>query len=1201
MAEYSSTDRNLLIALLAFQNNFIDRPALLGAFAAWTEDKSRPIAELLVEQKKLTTPQRQLIEALATEHLKQHHNDPQQSLAALSSIESGRVALHEIKDADLQQSLVHLRRPELEGTLPHETSDDPSVTHSFLVGGNASAGQRFRILRPHAEGGLGKVSVARDVELNREVALKEIKAKYADEPSARARFTLEAEITGGLEHPGIVPVYGLGTYADGRPYYAMRFIRGDSLKDAIAAFFEKYSTLKLSTASETVVAPKIPAAAYQSLEFRQLLRRFVDVCNAVAYAHARGVLHRDLKPGNIMLGKYGETLVVDWGLAKATGNAETSLEVSQAPLIASASHDSSSAETVMGFAIGTIGYMSPEQAAGRIDQFGPATDIYLLGATLYHILTGQPPHRGKDSGALLQQIQKHPALYPRQLNAAIPKSLSAIAQKAMSLQQADRFTDALELSKEVERWLADEPLKSVRESRLVAFRRWLRKHPTLVTSSMLVLLVGILGVMAIAFVEQSGRTKLERQLFLSERQLFASEMRMGYTDLKAKNYAAVQNVLQRSGNSRFESKLLSAMANRSQVIFETPASPDLKGVAISEQGVIAQAFGNFREQSIKLLKLSDGKEIATHKLSNDDFPGVTALYFTTSGSHLIVRHPHDIRAKVNGKVTTYPALTRIFHGQTGEEIPNSYGMYPAKQRQLSPDGTLILDQRDNRVFAIDASTGEDLYDFTAGSQLACDFSVDGSLLAVGFYGSDDYGTPRIELRDAVSGDLLQELKGAKKRLESIQFSPTGRDIYAICGHQVIGWHKSDKNPNSTFEHCCEFTHGHGYGFGCNLEVGNRMLIVGSSGHFSVWKAVSQGEWQRICDNLGSSDAFFLADGEQVVSGGATIRKWSIDANPFRLDAGLLASIESADSIVFLSDDLLAPKLQVLESTNSHGAEIKQSRIVRQLEPADFDKGGPVFWPRLGELVFGAKGSRFIAFGYGSGSVVANNVPTTGDDGMKIFDFESGAVLESSRLAHGEAEVIAVDSSRTRLAYADKQSLHLYDAKRGKNTVVHSWTKSHIWGDLCFLPGDQKLVLSQPGSHKLIIVTLESGGEEIRPIADHKSDHIALSASTPKNLLATSDGGRIHLRHPTTLAVVKTLPDLGRNIACLAFSPDGEVLVAGSEDGTVTLWDWSIGQPTLVLSEHRSRVRRIRFSLDGHVMLTSTEGESLVWDSRPFSK
>ncbi len=161
---------------------------------------------------------------------------------------------------------------------------------------------RFVPLRPHARGGLGEVFVARDGELGREVALKAIQARFADDVHNQARFVREAQITGNLEHPGIVPVYGLGRAPDGRPYYAMRFIVGESLDAAIERFHG---------ADKPGRDP-----GERSVALLHLLNRFKAVCHAVDYAHSRGVLHRDLKPSNVMLGPHGETLVVDWGLAK---------------------------------------------------------------------------------------------------------------------------------------------------------------------------------------------------------------------------------------------------------------------------------------------------------------------------------------------------------------------------------------------------------------------------------------------------------------------------------------------------------------------------------------------------------------------------------------------------------------------------------------------------------------------------------------------------------------------------------------------------------------------------------------------------------------------------------------------------------------------------------------------------------------------
>lgn len=264
--------------------------------------------------------------------------------------------------------------------------------------------------------------------------------KYAANAATRERFMIEAEITGGLEHPSIIPVYGLGHYSDGRPYYAMRFIRGDNLKEAIDAY------------------QRCPSDA-KNLELHKLLRRFVDVCDAVQYAHSRGVLHRDLKPGNIMLGKYGETLLVDWGLAKPIDGSDLPTLLDGPPL--QVSSGSGSPPTSMGAVVGTPGYMSPEQAAGRLDLLGPPSDIYGLGA-LYHLLTGQAPFRDKLSD-VLKKVERGEFQSPREINPSVPAALEAICLKAMQTRPEDRYDSAARLAEDVEHWLADEPVSIWRE------------------------------------------------------------------------------------------------------------------------------------------------------------------------------------------------------------------------------------------------------------------------------------------------------------------------------------------------------------------------------------------------------------------------------------------------------------------------------------------------------------------------------------------------------------------------------------------------------------------------------------------------------------------------------------------------------------------------------------------------------------------
>jgi serine/threonine protein kinase len=489
-ASHPSADENLLFGVLALQIDFISRDQLVAAMNAWVLAKHKALGDILKEQGALDGEQHGLLSAMVQAHLKKHGNDPHKSLAAVPVSSGLKEQIQSLADPDVQASVGHL-----------SAEVDPCATRSFSVGASTSAGTRFRILRPHAKGGLGDVFVAEDLELHREVALKEIQERHADSAGSRGRFVLEAEITGGLEHPGIVPVYGLGAYPDGRPFYAMRFIRGDNLKEAIARFHGR-SRLPNGT-SEGPARQAGPT--FDSLEFRQLLGRFIDVCNAVAYAHSRGVLHRDLKPGNVMLGKFGETLVVDWGLAKARGEkaepdaqardtAALATEVTEPPLRPSSG--SGVAETLAGSAIGTPAYMSPEQAAGKLDQLGPATDICSLGATLYTLLTNRSPITAGDSAEVLRKAQRGDAGFdePEASATGIPAPLVAICRKAMSVRPQDRYATPLALAEDLEHWLADEPVKAAPDPVIVRTRRWMRKHPGPVSGIAAAVLVGIAGL-----------------------------------------------------------------------------------------------------------------------------------------------------------------------------------------------------------------------------------------------------------------------------------------------------------------------------------------------------------------------------------------------------------------------------------------------------------------------------------------------------------------------------------------------------------------------------------------------------------------------------------------------------------------------------------------------------------------------------------
>jgi serine/threonine protein kinase len=449
----AAADRNLLFGVLALQMDFITQDALVNAMHSWVLNKDKPLGDILLSQGALAADDRNLLDALIRRHLEKHGNDAQKSLSVLNNASVVRQDLEEFADPELDASLAHI--PATWGTQGSGTgtrhsgagvrveTEDPYPTRYGSVPPSSLAGGRFRLLRPLARGGLGAVSVAHDEELHREVALKEIRQEYVDHPESRTRFLREAEITGRLEHPGIVPVYSLGTHADGRPYYAMRLIRGESFKEAIERFHQG----------------DLPGqdVAERTLVFHQLLRRFIDACQAVAYAHSQGVLHRDLKPENIMLGPYGETLVVDWGLAKVLRREEMGSAPCEAlpPLGAN-----ELPYTRAGAVFGTFQYMSPEQAAGRTDRVGAASDVYSLGATLYCLLTGRPPFTDTDAAVIVNKIQAGEFPPPRKIKGWISPPLEAVCLEAMALQPEDRYQSPLGLVDDLIRLFHGKPISA---------------------------------------------------------------------------------------------------------------------------------------------------------------------------------------------------------------------------------------------------------------------------------------------------------------------------------------------------------------------------------------------------------------------------------------------------------------------------------------------------------------------------------------------------------------------------------------------------------------------------------------------------------------------------------------------------------------------------------------------------------------------
>jgi len=345
---------------------------------------------------------------------------------------------------------------------------------------------RYRPVRYHAGGGMGEIWLAQDEKIGRQVALKKLKTGRDTE---NLRFFVEAQITGQLEHPNIVPLHDLGFDDHGCPYYVMKFIRGRRLREAITQFHTR----------------DIAGDWSEDVEFRRLLEVLVSVCNVVAFAHSKGVLHRDIKPDNVMLGAFGETLVVDWGLAKVIGQAE-------APR-ASGVYLSTSGSTATqdGAIVGSPYYMSPEGAEGHSEAVDQTSDVYLLGATLYEVLTDRPPRHGSSNWELIDQARHSRPITPRTVNHRIPPAIEAICLKAMSFRKQDRYASPLEMAADIERYLAGAPVSAYREPLSTRTWRWMRHHRRGIARAAAAICFFLLSYAAVDSYREAGRLTAREQ------------------------------------------------------------------------------------------------------------------------------------------------------------------------------------------------------------------------------------------------------------------------------------------------------------------------------------------------------------------------------------------------------------------------------------------------------------------------------------------------------------------------------------------------------------------------------------------------------------------------------------------------------------------------------------------------------------------
>jgi WD40 repeat protein len=1192
-------DRNLLLGILAAQMNLVGRDALARAINDWMREAQRSLGEILVEQGALTHGQSVLLESLVDEHLVAHGGDVEKSFATVS-VNTLR-SIWQAIETEVDPAL-HLTLSLVSSTGAAETIADPEATlppgtrlTAVLADGpsaTTSLGTRFLVIRPHARGGIGRVSVALDRELNREVALKEILPEQANNPHSRARFLLEAEVTGRLEHPGVVPVYGLGNDSSGHPFYAMRFVKGESLQDAILQFHRD-------------VKGTGEGLGRWVFSLRSLLNRFVAVCSVMEYAHSRGIIHRDLKPSNILLGAYGETLVVDWGLAKVVGRED--IEASSG-IIEAASRPASGSgtiETLPGTAVGTPVFMSPEQAEGRLDCVGPASDVYSLGASLYCLLTGQPPIPDSDIATVLRKVKTGELIPPRQVNRRVPAGLEAICLKAMALDPQARYSTPRELARDLECWMADEPVLVYREPLSVRLTRWGRRNRTLATAIgvLLVTAVVALGVGTVLLGWANDRTAGQRALALEQwrrAELKSHEAQEKADALERQLYINRVNLAQREYQDN--------IPQAEELLDQCP-----------------EAHRNWEWYYLKGLCHLELATFQGHSV------GVQCVAYAPDGTKFV---------SGGGKSYLYPlaeddAELILWDAQRGREIRRFQGLKGSVHSvRFSPDGRLIAagsgfyqPVSEGHLTLWDAATGRLLFDkkFDNLNVLSVAFSPDGKSLAAGLGNYSSKVTGRLTLWEAPGGRNLADLAlRTPGGVSSLAFSRDGKTIATASSETVELW-RGDP-PVKVRE-----IKGHKnwiYALAFSPD-GSRLATGGWDKLIKLWNPESGAPLATLEGHLGFvNDLAFSPDGTRLASVAEdhTIRLW----NPItgQKDMVLRGHALGITSLTFSPDGQ-----RILTTSEDRTLKLWDATTDRQVALRDH-KGwvsGIAFSPDGRRLATGSgdksimlwdvvTGKHLLTLDPGTGWV--NSVAFSSDgkylavageyESVQIRNGETGALIQKIQHLDTYVRCVAFSPDGTLLAACTGA----HGNRPSPPGLVYLWKSATREQVLCFrghagrvlalaFSPDGKLIATGgrpqnnlPGTPNDLLVWEAATGQIVLRLSGHTGGINCVTFSPSGRWLASGgEDGYVQIWDAKSGALLRRFQGLGEAVASLAFHPDGSRLAVGTYARSIGLFDPATGEKILTLPGHAAGVVALSFSPDGRRLASgSVDWTARIWEA-----